>query len=154
MRRKDRELLPEEALQIADACPFATLSLLDEDGAPYGVPVTIVREGDAVYFHSALEGRKIRALKKNPAVSISCVSEAEVSQKDFTVYYSSAVLEGLAEELTEKGEKLHALEILCRRYTPRLMEGFEAYTQRLLNAAGVWKITVASVSGKRNRKPE
>ena len=48
MRRKDRALSTETALRIIDACPFATLSLIDEEGMPYGVPVTIVREGSAV----------------------------------------------------------------------------------------------------------
>ena len=143
MRRKDRALSTEAALQIIDACPFATLSLIDGEGMPYGVPITIVREGSAVYFHSALEGRKIDGLRKNSHVSLSCVEKAENSQTDYTVYYTSAILKGRAEEITEEEEKLYALELLCRRHTPQLMR-----------VTGVWKITVESVSGKGNSKPE
>ena len=154
MRRKDRALSTEAALQIIDACPFATLSLIDEEGMPYGVPITIVREGSAVYFHSALEGRKIDGLRKNSHVSLSCVEKAENSQTDYTVYYTSAILKGRAEEITEEEEKLYALELLCRRHTPQLMKTFSSYAQRFLNVTGVWKITVESVSGKGNSKPE
>ena len=154
MRRKDRALSTEAALQIIDACPFATLSLIDGEGMPYGVPITVVREGSAVYFHSALEGRKIDGLRKNSHVSLSCVEKAENSLTDYTVYYTSAILKGRAEEITEEEEKLYALELLCRRHTPQLMKTFSSYAQRFLRVTGVWKITVESVSGKGNSKPE
>ena len=126
MRRKDREVSPERAWEIVDSCPFATMSILDEEGKPYGVPVSIARDGENLYFHAALEGRKIDCLKKNPYVSVSCVAKAENAQDDFTVYYASAILEGRAEEITEKEQKLHGLELLCRKYMPHLMGGFKS----------------------------
>ena len=50
MRRKDREMPREFGLSVLDRCEYATLALIDPDGFPYCVPITIVREGDALYF--------------------------------------------------------------------------------------------------------
>ena len=54
MRRKDRELMPEEAWEIVDRCADGVVSMVDDAGAPYAVPVNLVREDNRVYFHSAV----------------------------------------------------------------------------------------------------
>ena len=59
MRRKERQITEEEAWAVVDKCEYAFLAMTAEDGTPYGLPVTIVREGRNVYFHSAMEGRKV-----------------------------------------------------------------------------------------------
>ena len=48
MRRKDREKSREFALEVTDKCEWAVLSMTDQEGMPYAVPVTIVRDGDFV----------------------------------------------------------------------------------------------------------
>ena len=53
MRRKDREMPEAFGWAVADKCEWAVLGLIDADGEVYPVPVTIVREGSRVYFHSA-----------------------------------------------------------------------------------------------------
>ena len=65
MRRKERQITEEEAWAVVDKCEYAFLAMTAEDGTPYGLPVTIVREGRNVYFHSAMEGRKIRCLRQH-----------------------------------------------------------------------------------------
>ena len=75
MRRKDREMDETFALEVVDKCEYAVLSMVDTEGKAYGIPVTIVRDGMAVYFHCAKEGKKIDALRKNPEVSIACVGD-------------------------------------------------------------------------------
>lgn len=68
MRRKDREMSREFALEVSDKCEWAVLSMTDREGMPYAVPITIVRDGDAIYFHTAKAGRKLDILKQNPEV--------------------------------------------------------------------------------------
>lgn len=53
MRRKDRELMPEEAWEIVDRCADGVVSMVDDAGTPCAVPVNLVREDNRVYFHSA-----------------------------------------------------------------------------------------------------
>lgn len=66
MRRKDREKSREFALEVTDKCEWAVLSMTDQEGMPYAVPVTIVRDGDFVYFHTAKAGKKIDILNRHP----------------------------------------------------------------------------------------
>ena len=48
MRRKDREMPRSFAEEIADTCEWAVLSMIDPAGAPYCVPLSIVRRDDLI----------------------------------------------------------------------------------------------------------
>ena len=52
MRRKDREMSREFALAVMDRCEWTVVSFVTPEGAPYAVPVSAVREGDALFFHT------------------------------------------------------------------------------------------------------
>ena len=58
MRRKDREMPREFALQIIDSSLWAVVSMAGADGEPYGVPLSLVRNGEVLYFHAAMEGKR------------------------------------------------------------------------------------------------
>ena len=83
MRRKDREMPPEFALTVADKCEYAVISMTDISGEPYCVPVTIARDGNAVYFHSAKEGQKITALRANPGICMACVGDTNLNLRSY-----------------------------------------------------------------------
>ena len=77
MRRTDRQMDRDSAWQAVDACCFGTVSMLLPEGEPYCVPLSIARIGETLYFHCAQEGLKLKALRKHPAVCVSCVGMAE-----------------------------------------------------------------------------
>lgn len=94
MRRTDRERDADFALAVADKCEWATVSVVTPEGEPYAVPVSIVRDGDTLYFHTAKEGRKIDAIKHDPRVWVVCVGDVERAVTAFTTGYESAMFEG------------------------------------------------------------
>lgn len=59
MRRKDREMDESFALGIMDKCECPVLSMADNNGEPYCVPISIVRDGQDIFFHCAKEGTAI-----------------------------------------------------------------------------------------------
>lgn len=141
--------MPREfALEVTDKCEWAVLSMKDLEGKPYAVPISIVRDGDAVYFHTAKAGRKIDILKQNPEVCLVCVGDTKRLEDQFTTKYESAVISGHAEEVTDDGEKIHALRILCERHTPANMGEFEDAVRKSLRVTGIWKIRMEEVTGK------
>ncbi|MDR2073039.1 MAG: pyridoxamine 5'-phosphate oxidase family protein, partial [Spirochaetaceae bacterium] len=71
MRRKDRDRDRGFAEAVVDTCRYAVLATADDDGSPYCVPLSIVREGEWIYFHCAREGRKIDNLKGRNRVCLS-----------------------------------------------------------------------------------
>lgn len=77
MRRRDREMPKEFALEIIDKCGYAVLSMIDQD-APYAVPISVARDGDTVYFHCAKEGRKTDILRSYPRVCLVFVGDVDL----------------------------------------------------------------------------
>lgn len=153
MRRKDREMTEEFAKAVADTCDWAVVSMITPEGAPYGIPVSIVREADVLYFHCALEGKKADALRENPRVSVSCVGAVRPIAEKFTTAYDSAILEGEASEVVDQEEKVHALRILCQRYAASNMDHFDEAIERSLHRTGIWKIQILSITGKQKKFP-
>ena len=151
MRRKERQITEGEAWAVVDKCEYAFLAMTAEDGTPYGLPVTIVREGRNIYFHSALEGRKVECLRRHPRVCLTCVGDTAIQQDRFTTLYESAVAFGTAAEVTEDGEKVEALRLLCLRHTPDNMADFDRAVNASLARTGIWKIAVEELTGKAKR---
>lgn len=151
MRRKDRQMPEEFAWEVVDKCEYAFLAMTAEDGSPYGLPVTIVRNGREIYFHSALEGRKVECLRRSPRICLSCVGDTRVPPGKFTTLFESAVIFGTAAEVTGEDEKIHALRLLCQRHTPDNMENFSRAAAGSLARTGVWEITAEEITGKAKR---
>ena len=154
MRRKDRQMPEEFAWDVTDRCEYAFLSMIAEDGTPYGLPLTIAREGRSIYFHSAMEGRKIASLRAHPQVCMAFVGDTRVPPGQFTTLFESAVAFGAASEVTEEKEKIHALELLCRRHTPDNMDAFDRAVAKSLSRTGIWRIDVEEITGKAKLPPE
>lgn len=148
MRRKDREMSRAFALEVTDTCPYGVLSMTDADGAPYCVPLSIAREGEWVYFHAAAEGTKTDILRQNPAVCLCCVGHVKPVPGKFTTEYESAIIRGTAGEVTNEAEKIHALRLICDRYTKENMAQFDQAIARSLKVTAVWKIHIDEITGK------
>lgn len=56
----------EYALKVIYSYLYGTLSLIDVLGQPFGIPMSLARIGDNIYFHGSLKGKKIEAFKKTP----------------------------------------------------------------------------------------
>lgn len=151
MRRADREMDKDFALMVVDKCEYATLAMVDTDGTPYCVPITIARDENTVYFHSAKEGQKIAALKNDPNVCMSCVGDTLLAKDKFTTEFESAILRGTAEEVTDDAEKIQGLRLICERHTPTNMHEFDIAIEKSLFRTAVWKIDIADITGKRKK---
>ncbi len=149
MRRKDRAISLEEAQAVLREATYGTLSIVSSAGEPYGVPLSFVYEGGALYFHCAKVGHKIDCLRANPQASFVAVNSADaVYSGSFTMNFRSAMLGGTATELPEGGEKHDALMALCRKYLPEYMEKAEHAITSTADQTAVWKIAPDWITGK------
>lgn len=150
MRRIDREMPKEFALGVADTCPYAVLSTVTPEGRPYCVPVTIVRDGESIYFHSAKEGRKVECFRHSPEVSIACVQNVLPMTDRFSTFYESAIVCGGIEEVADDAEKIRALRLLCTRYTPAHMPAFDKTVAESLAHTAIWRVRIEDITGKKH----
>ena len=150
MRRKDRQMPKEFALQVVDKCEYAVLSMISND-QPYCLPITIVRASENIYFHCAKAGEKYDALLKNPNVCLACVGDTNVVPQHFTTEYESAIVKGKATLVVDDDEKIMALKVLCQRYTPSNMSQFDGAINASLDRTAIFKISIDEITGKRKK---
>ena len=152
MRRKDRQMPEALALALVDKCAYAVMATVNHDGTPYCIPLSPVREGEWLYFHCAKEGHKVDNLRRMNRVCVSCVGDSvKAIPGQFSIEFESAVINGTASEVTDREEKIRALNIISRRYAPNNMAAFDEAIQKLLDHTAVWKIHIDEISGKARR---
>lgn len=64
MRRKRQLLSEEDSIDILTKATAGTLALLGDNDYPYAVPISYVYQERKLYFHSALAGHKVDAIRK------------------------------------------------------------------------------------------
>jgi len=150
MRRKDRERDTAFAYGVIDNAPYVVVGINGENGV-YTVPLSIVRDGDKLYFHSALDGRKINDLRHDNRVAITAVTDCVVDENQLTTRYKSAYGEAEAIEITDIEEKKRALNIITERFAPSTTVDMEDHFRKMLSRTAVWCLSLKSLTGKENK---
>lgn len=156
MRRNDREMSAEWAVEVLDRAPYVTVSMTALDGSPYAVPLSLARVGEDYYFHCAHEGTKLDILRTNSLVCLSAVSRCKPTvgplDNSFTLEYNSAVAYGHATVVEDETEKIEAMRAICQRFLPRHMDAFDEAISRSLARTTVVRITLTQPpTGKRKK---
>ncbi len=145
------------ALELMHKAPYITVSFTDAEGKAYGLPLSLASDdGVNWYFHCAMEGKKLDAIKAHPEVCLSavtrCVPTVGPLDGDFTIQYKSAVAFGKAEIVTEDEEKVHGLRLISQRFLPQHMDAFDQSIARSLSRTAVVRITLSELPvGKRKQ---
>lgn len=150
MRRLDRKMSNEEAVELFKKCEYGVLSTVSADGYAYGVPLSYVFLNNSIYFHCASSGHKLDNIKNNDRVSFCVVGNVENVPHKYTTKYESAIAFGRASEVCEQ-EKHLALMAIAKKYSSQFMDGAEEYIKKNGDAAKIIKISIEYISGKANR---
>jgi nitroimidazol reductase NimA-like FMN-containing flavoprotein (pyridoxamine 5'-phosphate oxidase superfamily) len=159
MRRSDREITAfEDIIAVLDNCLIVRLAMID-GGEPYVVPLNfgfINSEAKqlSLFFHCALEGKKITALQNNPRVCFEADTEVSLIKGeeacDWSTAYESVIGFGSAHILTSPEDKCRALDQIMKHVgyqkTPR-------YPDTTLERMLAIRVDVDSFTGKRHAKP-
>ena len=151
MRRKENEIVDiveiEEIIKKSKVCH---IGLVDKE-EPYIVPVFFGYERGALYFHSALEGRKVDVIKKNNRVCFEIESDVEVIGADepcrWAAKYRSVMGVGRAYFLEKAEEKVHGLSVMMRHYGENKSDLHFVRLDEIL----IVKIEVEHIVGKKAR---
>ncbi|MEA5003593.1 MAG: pyridoxamine 5'-phosphate oxidase family protein [Christensenella sp.] len=154
MRRKERATTKEEALALLGDCEYAVLSMTDPDGNPHAVPVSPVLDGEAVYIHCAPAGYKLDCIAHNPQVCLVCADHITRMPERFSTAFKSTIAYGRATLLTGKDEKIHALDLICRKYALSNMENFDAEMEKSFTRTAVIRVDIENISGKQRKLPQ
>ena len=149
VRRRDRLLSEQRATELIRIAEYGVLSMIDEDGQPYAIPVNHVWDGeDSLYIHCAPEGKKLRAIAKNPNVCLCIVGDVNLLPSKFTTEYESVVIRGLAQIGLDEEERMKALHLLIDKLSPEYKQLGEKYAQASFHRTEIIKIEMLQFSGK------
>lgn len=132
MRRFKQQISEEECIRILLEEKRGVLSMLGEDGYPYGIPLNhwYNPEDGKLYFHGAKTGHKIDALRKNNKVSY-CVHDAGFRREgEWALNVKSVIVFGRISFVEEEETARKIGTALCRKFTDD-----EAYLRRELRNA-------------------
>lgn len=148
MRRAKQELSLEECEKVLNRATSGVLSLISENGYPYGVPLSFVYANSKLYFHCAKVGHKIDALKNCQKVSFCVIDNDDIIPEKFTTAYRSVIVFGRARLLEEKDEIIRAVTVLSDKYSPNLDEQRDEEIRIFMNGLAVIEVEIDKISGK------
>ena len=157
MRKKDREVTDkQELLRIIEKCDSCRIGLCYEN-VPYIVPMnfgyTYEEDQLTLYFHCALEGKKLDIIRQNNTVCFEMDCSHELVHNDipcrYTMKYESIIGRGKMYILTEEKEKIQALQQVMKKYAPDRTFEFEAKHARIILGL---KLVVEEFTGKHSTK--
>ncbi len=137
MRRKDKEIANH--LEVEELLTNALVGRLGTcfNNIPYITPVNFVYDQNKIYFHSALEGRKIDNINSNQNICFEIDEVISIipgrGPCGTTTEYKSLIIFGDIKIITDINEKTFALNKLIERYTPQ--------SPRLSSESGATRIT-------------
>ncbi len=147
MRRSRQVLDRENVCAILDSAGNGVLSLVDDTGAPYGVPLSYAYDGESrIYFHCAKSGYKLECIEAESRCSFCVVGQDLVMPEEFTTYFRSVIVAGRISVVTDRDEIQLGLKLLCDKYSPGV--DTEAELSRFLKHVVVLRLDIEGICGK------
>ena len=119
MRRFKQQISEEECITILKEQPRGVLSMIGDDGYPYGIPLDhwYCEEDGNIYFHGAKEGHKIDSITKCDKVSYCVMNEGFRKEGEWALNISSVVVFGRIKKVDDIEKAKHICRTLCLKFT-------------------------------------
>jgi nitroimidazol reductase NimA-like FMN-containing flavoprotein (pyridoxamine 5'-phosphate oxidase superfamily) len=120
------------------------------DGQPFVIPTIHARVGDQLVFHGARASRLLRAMAGPVCVTVTLLDGLVLARSAFhhSMNYRSAIVLGVAHELTEPEAKRRALDAIVEHVAPGRMAVTRAPSDKELAATRVMSVPLDEASAK------
>ena len=148
MRKSEKEIVDKALIEDVIHQSLVCRLGLTDGPQPYIVPLCFGYDDGALYFHSALEGRKLDVIRRNDRVCFEfdanvAIGEGESACK-WSMRYQSVIGFGRASLLDDIEEKREALGIIVRQYSDRSC----SFPDASLDRVAVIKVAIETMTGK------
>ncbi|MBQ1511318.1 MAG: pyridoxamine 5'-phosphate oxidase family protein [Selenomonadaceae bacterium] len=119
MRRFKQQITEEECREVLRNAKRGVLSLLGEDGYPYGLPINhwYCEEKGRLYFHGAKEGHKIEAIRKCDKASFCAYDEGYRKEGEWALNIKSVIAFGRISLVEDEELAKRICTHLVRKFT-------------------------------------
>ena len=147
MRRFKQQISEEECIRILKEQPRGVLSMIGDDGYPYGIPLDHWYSGNKLYFHGAKVGHKMDAITAFDKVSYCVMDESFRRDGEWALNIKSVVVFGRIRVVEDEAKKREICTNLVRKFTDD-----EEYLQKELTNAfprvNCLELTIEHMTGK------
>ena len=148
MRRKRQQLSEAESVALLKKATSGTLALLGDNGYPYAVPISYVYSEGKLYFHSALSGHKVDAIRNCDKASFCVIAKDDVQPEKFTTFFRSVIAFGRIHIIEDEAEKLKTARMLGNRYNPNHEEALRKELENGLSRMLMIRFDIEHLTGK------
>ncbi|MEA4854078.1 MAG: pyridoxamine 5'-phosphate oxidase family protein [Christensenella sp.] len=148
MRRAQQALSVKDCAAILEKGTSGVLATDGDGGYPYTVPLSYAFVDGKLYFHCALTGHKLDAIRRNNKVSFCVTGKDEVAPEEYTTHFTSVIAFGRARILETPQEKKKALQAIAEKYSPEQREEAKAEIEKLLDKTCAIEVKIEHLSGK------
>jgi len=153
MRRTDKEIESGEEINAIIRGSYVCRIALAMDNMPYIIPVSFGYDGESIYIHTAKEGKKINYFKNSNNVCFEFERDVKLIGNQgnackWTFSYESVIGFGKIHELESLEQRERGLNKIMFQYSGKDW----VFDKDTLKNIRVWKIEIASMTGKRSIK--
>ena len=148
MRRKRQQLSEEESIAVLQKATAGTLALLGDNDYPYAVPISYVYHEGKLFFHSALAGHKVDAIRTCDKASFCVIEQDDVQSERYTTFYRSVIAFGRIRIIEDEQEKLQIARMLGNRYNPNHDETLQKEIESGLSRMLAIRFDIEHLTGK------
>ena len=161
VRRKDREVTDEAWIKgFLSRSPYGVLATIDSDQPFLNSKLFVYDEATkAIYLHGASQGRTPSNILANDRVCFSVSEMGRLLPADeaceFGVEYTSVIVFGRAQILSDPDDMIYGLQLLMDKYFPNHHPGvhYPSLDLKQVSGTAVYRITIESWSGKQEQAP-
>lgn len=119
MRRIKQAVSAEKCIEVLKNEPRGVLSILGENGYPYGLPINHFYDDETgrIYFHGSKAGHKIDAIKECDKASLCVYDEGFRRDGEWSLNITSVIVFGRIKPVENKEVYERILRSLCHKFT-------------------------------------
>jgi uncharacterized protein len=122
------------------------------DGQPYVIPTIHARDGDTLYLHGSPGSRMLRNIKQgiDVCVTVTLLDGLVLARSVYnhSMNYRSVVVLGRAREVTDRTEKLHAMERVVEHIVPGRWQEARQPSDGEIEGTTILRLALEEVSAK------
>lgn len=149
MVRFKQQISEEECIRVLKEQKRGVLSMIGDDGYPYGVPINhwYCEEDGKLYFHGNLKGHRVDAVERCDKVSFCVYDEGYRKEGEWALNINSVIVFGRIAKVTDEEKRIRIISDLTRKFTDD-----EAYLARELKGSLqrtlLLELTIEHMTGK------
>lgn len=149
MRRFKQEITKEQCVELLKKEPRGVLSVMGEDGYPYGFPMnfTYDEKEEKIYFHCAKEGYKIDALRQNNKASFCVYDKGYRKEGEWPLNIQSVIVFGSIAFVSNPQKTEQKVRELGLKYYPTA-ESVEVEIKNAVARVQLLEMTIDHMTGK------